>query len=257
MTKGRPHVTRQDLAAALRRVGIAPGDVVFAHSSLSAFGFVEGGAETVLDALLEVLGPAGTLALPTFTWRELHEATGRALRRGQPTPCETGRIPETFRLRPGVRRSIHLCHSVAACGPATEAILADGVHSFWHGSSFDALYAADAWNLMLGVGFSPVPRSTPPRRRSASPTAPTAPYPGCRIRLPGGETIPCPPALEYLRHDDSFNDFAKMEGILRDRGLVLETAVGAGTIMNCRIRDVIDTACELLAADVRFLSGKR
>ena len=48
-----PAVTRPDIVAGLRRVGVAAGDVVFAHSSLSAFGWVKGGVDTVVEAMLE------------------------------------------------------------------------------------------------------------------------------------------------------------------------------------------------------------
>ena len=253
MTKAR--VTQRDLASGLRQAGIRAGDLVLAHSSLSAFGYVEGGADAVLDALLDVLGPAGTLVLPTFTWGEFHKATDVVFDVAA-TPCETGRIPETFRLRPGVRRSIHLCHSMAACGPATEAVLANGVHSFWHGSSFDALYERNAWDLMLGVTFNSCTALHAAEEKASVPYRAYRDYPDCRVRLPNGELILCP-SLEFLRQDNSFNDFAKMESIFRDRDLLTTVQIGDAKVMNIRIRDVIDTACELLAEDIRFLSGTR
>ena len=55
-------VTLDDLIEGLRRVGIHEGDTIFCHSSLSKFGYVEGGAETVVEALLRAAGPAGTVA---------------------------------------------------------------------------------------------------------------------------------------------------------------------------------------------------
>ncbi len=49
-------VARADMAEGLRSVGLARGPVVLRHSSLSRVGFVEGGGEAVVDALLEVVG---------------------------------------------------------------------------------------------------------------------------------------------------------------------------------------------------------
>ena len=46
------HVTLDDLIEGLRRVGVQPGDTVLCHSSLSKFGYVQGGAETVVESLL-------------------------------------------------------------------------------------------------------------------------------------------------------------------------------------------------------------
>ena len=48
-------------------MGFEPGDRVMVHSSLSSMGHVEGGAGTVVQAFLDVLGPEGTLMVPTFT----------------------------------------------------------------------------------------------------------------------------------------------------------------------------------------------
>ena len=56
---GKTPVTRDTLTRGLRELGVAPGSVLQVHSSLSRLGYVEGGAETVIDALLEAVGPDG------------------------------------------------------------------------------------------------------------------------------------------------------------------------------------------------------
>ena len=58
------HVTQADLVEGFRRVGVQRGDILYCHSSLSRFGYVEGGAEAIVDALLEAVGPDGTVAMP-------------------------------------------------------------------------------------------------------------------------------------------------------------------------------------------------
>ena len=52
----RPVVTRDILETGLRTLGLGRGDAVEVHSSLSAFGWVDGGAATVVDALMHVVG---------------------------------------------------------------------------------------------------------------------------------------------------------------------------------------------------------
>ena len=59
--------TVQSLGSDLRALGVTAGDTVLAHSSASSLGFVAGGAQAVVQALLDVLGPEGTLVVPTHT----------------------------------------------------------------------------------------------------------------------------------------------------------------------------------------------
>jgi hypothetical protein len=65
-------VTQDRVLRGLEELGIRPGEMVYVHSSLSAFGHVDGGADAVIDALLESFGPGGTVAVPTFTWERNH-----------------------------------------------------------------------------------------------------------------------------------------------------------------------------------------
>jgi aminoglycoside 3-N-acetyltransferase len=248
----KPVVTRADIVAGLRRLGIAPGDVVLVHSSLSAFGYVEGGADTVIDALLEAIGPEGTLAAPTFTWGAFHAATGVVfdVRR---TPCETGKIPETFRRRPGVLRGIHICHSMAAFGPRAEEVLGDGVKSFAEGSAFDNLYRLNSWNLLLGVTFSSCTALHSAEEWVQVPYRKYRDFRNSTVILPDGRTIPSP-SVEYLRRDGSGNDFAKMEDVMAEAGLLRTCRIGNARCLNARLRDIVDTAVRLLEENPYFLS---
>jgi len=61
MNDTKPVVSKVRLIKDLRALGIAAGDTLMVHSSLSSIGYVEGGPNTVIDALLEVLTSSGTL----------------------------------------------------------------------------------------------------------------------------------------------------------------------------------------------------
>ena len=59
-------LSTQQLTTELKWLGLRPGDAVMMHSSLSALGHVQGGADAVVDALLDAVGTAGTLLVPAF-----------------------------------------------------------------------------------------------------------------------------------------------------------------------------------------------
>jgi len=130
------HVTKEDIKRGLRQLGLMRGDVIGAHSSLSSFGYVEGGADTVIDALLETVSEEGTIVMPTYsTNRENVDRTQREIELGvtwksrilpydpEETPCWTGRIPETLRKRKGAVRSLNPTHSLAALGPKANELV--------------------------------------------------------------------------------------------------------------------------------------
>jgi aminoglycoside 3-N-acetyltransferase len=63
----RVRVSKKDIVAALRKLGLKKGDVAGVHSSLSSFGYVEGGADVVIDALPNTVGREGTIVMPTHS----------------------------------------------------------------------------------------------------------------------------------------------------------------------------------------------
>ena len=60
-------LTQQSIVSTLRDLELSTGDVVCVHSSFSSLGYVEGGPETLIRALEEVVGPSGTIMMPTFS----------------------------------------------------------------------------------------------------------------------------------------------------------------------------------------------
>ncbi len=59
-------LTKQDIIGELQRIGIKPGMELEVHSSLKSFGYVEGGASTVIEALKEVVGSHGSIFMPAL-----------------------------------------------------------------------------------------------------------------------------------------------------------------------------------------------
>ncbi|TWU20002.1 AAC(3) family N-acetyltransferase [Allorhodopirellula heiligendammensis] len=110
----QPKITEGQLVEHFLELGLASGDSVLVHSSLSSAGRIEHGAEGVIESLMKVVGPTGTLLFPTHNWREVN----RGLRKFdvRNSPSLVGAISECFRLRDDVIRSEHPSHSVAAWG---------------------------------------------------------------------------------------------------------------------------------------------
>lgn len=156
------HVTRAQLTADLRRLGIDPGDVVFVHSSLRSLGFVEGGASAVLDAMWDAIQPGGTLVVPTFYMLGTILGTCRDpeyVFDPRKLGSNLGALPDTFLARPGVRRSIHPTHSVSALGPQAEFIVGEhhrAPSTFGEGSPWHRFTQLDGKLLGLGISMGPV-----------------------------------------------------------------------------------------------------
>lgn len=122
-------VSRKRLSLDLRKLGLSKGDVVLVHSSLSGLGWVEGGADTVVDALLAAVGESGTVLFPSLTGSDRDAPEHPPVIDLATTPCWTGKIPETTRQRANAIRSIHPTHSIVAIGARAEIYASGHEHS--------------------------------------------------------------------------------------------------------------------------------
>jgi aminoglycoside 3-N-acetyltransferase len=169
--RGGP-ITREQVKADLQALGLKAGQTVLVHSALSRLGWVVGGPEAVILALLDVLGPQGTLMVPAHSsgnsepsaWQNppVPESWWQVIRDHMPayhpdhTPTRMmGQIAEAVRNWPGAHRSDHPQISFAALGPNAETLtkghtpLAAG---FADPSPLGKLYTLDGYVLLLGVG---------------------------------------------------------------------------------------------------------
>ena len=130
----------QRLMSDLHALGIDPSGTLLVHSSMKAIGPVDGGADTVLDALSEHMRN-GLLVLPTHTWDRVN--ADQPLYSVRETACCVGILPELFRKRTGVIRSQHPTHSVAALGRDAAA--------FTEGDAFfeTPLHRSGPWGRLL------------------------------------------------------------------------------------------------------------
>ena len=168
----RKIVLKQDILDALHSVGVSKGQTIMVHTSLSSLGFVCGGAQTVIEALIEAVGNEGTIMMPTQSWKNLDPTAGvhweepeewwELIRDNWPaydkdiTPTNTmGAVAEMFRKWSGTFRSDHPARSVAANGKYAEYLTKkhDISNIFGEGSPIGKLYELDGYVLLIGVGY--------------------------------------------------------------------------------------------------------
>ena len=144
----------EQIVTALESVGLKPGDDVLVHAALQFLGQPVGGPQIYLQALQEVLGPGGTIAVPTFNFE---------FARGVPydpiaTPSDgMGVLAETVRRHPEAHRSLHPMQSVALLGPqAADLASRDTPSAFDPDSAFGGLLALDFQVLLLGAELKAV-----------------------------------------------------------------------------------------------------
>jgi len=147
-------LTRHVISAGLRELGLGQGDVVEVHSSLRSFGKVEGGASTIVNALMEVVGPEGAIIMSAYplslpvplTAEERARGLAWKVRRLDEDSHERtgmGAIVDEFRRRPGVK-----------CGSGLHRVCAWGRQAELHCQlGYAALLESDGWALLAGVGI--------------------------------------------------------------------------------------------------------
>lgn len=246
------HVTKEDIKDGLKKLGLKKGDSVGVHSSLSAFGYVEGGADAVIDTLLETVGAEGTIVMPTYSKNiEILGKTQEEIDMGvtwkykilpydpQKNGCWTGSIPDTFWRRSGAVRNSHPTHSLTALGGRS----GEFIHkhkSLYAGNEWKKLLNMDGYILLLGVTL------------------------GCcssmhlaeeHVKLPQhilDKTTPPPDLEEKFKRDNigfgfgPYPDFAKMEEICMKNGIVRIVKIGEATVKLLRLRELIDLYAEYL-----------
>ncbi|MBN2617038.1 MAG: AAC(3) family N-acetyltransferase [Spirochaetales bacterium] len=166
-------VLYNQLVNEMKNCGIVRGDNLSVHVSLSKIGWIPGGPETFIRALLDVVGEEGTIVMPAQTWKNLDPSTGvhweqpeswwQIIRDNWPafdpeiTPViGMGVVAEMFRTWPGTIRSNHPARSFCAYGPKAKYIVENHTleNIFGLDSPLEKLSKINGKVLLVGVGFN-------------------------------------------------------------------------------------------------------
>ncbi len=236
-------VTKQHMKRGLREVGLSEGAIVGVHSSLSSFGWVEGGADAVIDALLETVGKTGSIVVPTYSGdRERvpttpeEEAMGLSIKwRLHPydpktTPCWTGKIPDTFWRRKEALRGENPVYSLAAIGPHASHLI----------QGWDKLLELDGLILLLGVTLQCCTAMHLAEQYVELPG-----YITKKLEMPAELRDRYPPD-EWVLGFGPYPDFLLMEGPCQERGIMKLCKIGEATVRLVKLRELVDLYAEYL-----------
>ncbi|WP_028590586.1 AAC(3) family N-acetyltransferase [Paenibacillus massiliensis] len=244
--------TLESLVKQLEELGIDSQGTLLVHSSLKSMGPVEGGADTVLDAYTAYMKD-GLLVLPTHTWSYIKADNPRFY--VDQSPSCIGILPELFRNRPGVVRSWHPTHSVAALGQDAVEFTKDD-HLFdtpcARGSAWGKLLDRKATILLVGVDLRRNTFIHGVEEWADIPGRLTDAHEMLYTVLPDGTEIPVPSrrhwGLSWSEH------FWKVDEVLESRGAMRKGQLGDAVVRVCDAAAVAEVITEMLADNPALFS---
>ena len=254
-------VTFSSLVKDLRALSIPPDSVVIVHSSASSLGWVVGGPVTVVDALIEALGPGATIVMPAQSghytdpvnwqnppvpahWVDIIRAELPAFDPARVPTRAMGQIVEAFRTTPGTARSAHPTVSFVARGPQASYIVEPHELSpqFGETSPLGRLYEADAIVLLLGVTHENNTSLHLAEVRTQWPGKPEKTADGSAVMVDGERRW-----ATFVDDPADATDFEAIGEAFTATGRERTGPVGAGTARWCRVREIVDFAVNWMA----------
>lgn len=247
------------LLAALRRLGVRPGDNVMLHSaSGSHFGF-RGSVEDLTQVFIDAVEPDGHLLMVSLAY---HSSSVQYLDRLKQfdvrrTPSMMGLVSEFFRRRPEVLRSLSPTHPMLVRGPQAEWYVAGHEHCLYPcgpGTPFEKFAEKDGLVVFFNVPFATftffhhlehlVSADLPFRLYTDEPRQVAVID---RHGQPGTvTTYPFAPGAIKQRR------FPVLEEELRRRGLIVQQRIGNSRIEAVRVRAVIECVEDMRRAGRYF-----
>jgi len=253
----RRTLTLSEFEALLFTLGVRKDAVVFLHSSLDAIARRVPGLSPIrlIRILQNLLTESGALLMPAFpfTGRQARYADRVHIFDVQRTPSQTGLVTEVFRRLPGVSRSLHPTHSVAAWGRCGRELVATHHMGGAFGPNSPIYKLRDVNGLVIGIG-------TRFRESFTIMHVPEEIHPKAQARLFESKVrsmtiVNGGSRMEYtfraLRPDVRRN-YARVERILEQEGVLRNITVGGLHCVATHAERFIDRALQLVDED-RYL----
>jgi aminoglycoside 3-N-acetyltransferase len=253
------HYSSEDLAAAVRSLGIGSGDSLLVHSGFRRASGFTGTPSDVIATLLAVLGPHGNLLMMSMPYRGSSQryAESDPLFDVKRTPSAMGLISEVFRRRSGVLRSLNPLHPILAHGPMANWLVTDHektAYSCGKGSPFERFLRLDGKFLFFDAPYSALTfmhyvedsslRSLPVALYEPTPTV-------LRVRDHGGRDLK---VRQYFFSKDAreHRNFVTIEQMLLRERRLRSGRIGNTSLLGVRAADVVDCARRLIDQGIGF-----
>lgn len=168
----REVVTKTDIVNGLRQLGVLEGMVLEVHASMRSLGYVIGGAQTVVDALIDAVGFDGTVVMPIQAsentepsfwenppvdrslWKKVRESMP-AFKPDESDISNMGAIAENLNRRPGAYRSYHPSCAFVTYGKYGKLITQKQSldYALSEESPLGQMYQLPSYVLLMGVDF--------------------------------------------------------------------------------------------------------
>jgi aminoglycoside 3-N-acetyltransferase len=249
--------TRQSLISQLSALKIDTCGTLMVHSSFKSIGPVDGGPDTVIDALTDYM-KNGLLLFPTHSWSEnnLPDNTYNPL----VEPSCVGLLSNLFLKREGVCRSLHPSHSVAGLGHDARDFVKGESRSNTpcpRTGCWGRLYDRSAEILFIGCSLntntflhSVEEWSSIPNRLAVEPRM-------IKVLPPDGEPYTLAFHGHYSTYGDVSHNYGKLLPLFLEKKIARQGSFGDAAVVVCRAREMGDYVTELLKWDPDFFADGR
>lgn len=240
-------IDKKEIFEGLRQIGVTPGMSIMVHSSLRAFGWVVGGPEAVIAALMDAVGPQGTILMPSFNHGAPFQPGGPNLFDPARTPTLNGRIPSVFWRMSGVMRSLNPTHPYAAWGRNAERYVSRHHLTLTMGEDSPLGLLARDGGYQLNLGTT---HETTTAKHLAE-TLHRSPCLGLRtdvhrVRLPDGRIALHRTWSYRAQHCPLTESGELIEAGMERLHLQRKTRIGRATVTFFRVKDLLRVVWELL-----------